>query len=141
MLKGFFKRSKGFSFGFRMNRLFWKIRYAFQRAYRGYDYTDICNLNVNFINRMTNILKDFNDKNVALWCKPNGTINDTYSEEETKAIIRKMIEHFEKADADGWMDFEDELTLEEISDFEKNAKYHLNQALKMFVKYFDQLWY
>lgn len=143
-LREFRKTYKGSSFTYKVKELWWQLRYAWQRAWRGYDYMDTFELCFRFRERMVPILKNFRENNVGLFYDSEKQRNLT--EEETNSIINEMIYHFENSDTDAWTEntnltpFNDGDS-DKITEFEQNAIEHEKQALAMFVKWFDCLWY
>lgn len=139
-LKDFWKKVKGYSLAGKLGELKWELKYAFQRAWRGYDDVDVFALYDRFNERMIATLKDFRKSNNGLWV--DGKIQLT--EEETNKAIEKMISHFEKADIDGWVDLDfDPSTKEGMRDIEKFSDEAMAQqmaALRDFQKWFYQLW-
>ena len=147
-LREFRKEHKGASLTYKVKELYWQLLYAWQRAWRGYDDAEVFDLSYKFKERMIHILDDFRKNNYALF--PNSEYKDTsnytdisLNEEETNTVIDEMIYHFKNSNADAWteetnLDPSDE---EEIEEFEENAMEHQKQALALFVKWFDCLWY
>lgn len=150
-LREFRKEYKRSGFTYKVKGLWWQLRYAWQRAWRGYDDTEVFELSYKFTERMIHILRDFRENNIALFPNPDyqDTVNYTdisLSEKETNAMIDEMINHFENSDNNAWPEKTDldpsrEGDMEKITEFENNAKEHEKQALAMFVKWFDCLWY
>lgn len=150
-LREFRKEYKKAKLTYKIKSLRWDLLYAWQRAWRGYDDTEVFELSYKFTERMIHILKDFRKNNIALF--PNIEYKDTVNytdisltEEETNSIIDEMIYHFENSDMDAWTEKTDltpshEGDMENINEFEENAMEHEKQALAMFVKWFDCLWY
>ena len=103
--------------------LWWDIRYAIQRAWRGYDFIDTISTNSVFIERMCIVLKEMT-KNIHGY--PDGMEFD-----EWKSILKQVRYTFERwyLYDTGCCDFEEKEYLE-IKD----------KALGMFVKYFENLW-
>lgn len=149
-LREFNKEYKGTSFAWRSQMFFQEIKYAWQRAWRGYDDQDIFEFSGQFLNRTVKILEEFKESNCSLFCKPdyvngsNNNINDSfYTEKETNEIIDKIIFGLKNSDGDkiiedkniSSMDFDGMYScFEEASRNEK-------ESLELFVKFFDQLWY
>lgn len=138
-LKDFCKTHKGYSFLFKMKQLYWQIKYAWQRAWNGYDNTDIFELNNNFIQKMLPIMKDFRKHNVGLFydtdnCKP-------LNKEETNEIINKMVYLLENSDENAWLDLDIPYDYDKMNEMEDKARENQKEFLNMFVKWFDQLWY
>lgn len=66
-LREFRETYKGASFTYKVKELWWQLRYAWQRAWRGYDYMDTFELCFRFRERIVPILKDFRENNVGLF--------------------------------------------------------------------------
>ena len=147
--KNYKKDYKGASFSWRLKMLFLEIRYAFQRAWRGYDDFEIFDMKAAFLYRMRKALPVFKEDNIADWWNDKVQYEKDISEcihtkEETDAIIQEMIDAFKNSDEDVWIDMgldpcnkEDS---KEIRKIEEEAHESQKKALDMFVKYFDQLW-
>lgn len=103
-LKGAWKRTKGCRLKYRIKELYWDIRYACQRAWRGYDNIDIIAMSDRFIKRYKAILKDYKKYNYCLLYIPE-EYRDVFNkyffdEKETDTIIDTMIFHLEMMDED-----------------------------------------
>lgn len=95
-LRNALKRFPGACLSFRIKDLYWEIRYAWQRAWKGYDDTDIFELGYNFMHRMPTLLKEYKDHY-------NGLFYDTdkgrvLTEEEMNQLLDEMIFYFENCD-------------------------------------------
>jgi hypothetical protein len=124
---------EGASLGYKLKQFRWELIYAWQRAYRGYDYKDVCDLNINFINRLIPMLKDFKENNIAIWEyeDENGNVVEL-SEEETNKIIDEIIYHFENSD-------ENKLTTEKYGDDWKDVNAEqLMEMLKTLINQHDK---
>ena len=98
-LKGSWKKTKGYRFRHRLKELKWDIKYAWQRAWRGWDSRDIFNMNTCFIERQKEILKNYRKNHWGLFNVP-AEYKDAFkeyhfNEEETDMIIDIMIYHLE----------------------------------------------
>lgn len=134
-LRGYWKRWDGASTYVKLKNLPLAIRYAAQRAWKGYDFRDLCNFNGMFIWRMPGLLREFKDANVCLW--------HNLTEEQTDSAIDELIYEFEMADEDNYKSLKLVGTSEEKSEmvkerWEEIAK-HREKAMSLFVKYFDEL--
>ena len=74
------------------------MRYAWQRAWRGYDFTDVFELGYNFTTKMPVLLTEFLKNNVGLFY--DAEADKQLDEEETNAVIKEMIFYFENCDED-----------------------------------------
>lgn len=90
-LDSFLERTRGMSLRYKLRELWLQLRYAWQRAWRGYDFTDVFELGYNFTAKMPVLLTEFMKNNVGL---------SYLEEEETNAVIKEMIFYFENCDED-----------------------------------------
>lgn len=114
---------------------YYEVKYAFQRMFRDYDDPDVFNLDLEFLDRYTKVLKRFRKK---LYGYPDevGTYDDWLR------IIDEMISYFELSNE--WSNYycDDYFEYEYLNSRynEQLAYYYRHKALDMFVKYFDGLW-
>lgn len=66
-LNGFLEWTKGASLRYKLREFWWQLRYAWQRAWRGYDFTDVFELGYNFTAKMPVLLTEFLKNNVGLF--------------------------------------------------------------------------
>ena len=97
-LNGFPERTKGASLRYKLKELRRQLRYAWQRAWRGYDFTDVFDLGCNFTAKMPVLLTEFLKNNDGLFY--DNEANKQLDEEETNAVIEEMIFYFENCDED-----------------------------------------
>jgi len=159
--RGFFKEYRnlweGTSFWIRLRsfpkhfieEFYWQHRYAWQRMWRGYDSTDIFNLDSNMLERLNTILKDFKIHNIALFNDTSDvSISDDYefigevktlSEQETNDIIDKLIYLSKRANEEPETFWTDDKTkfFEEWKDIENS----FIELLEMLKKYGRQINY
>lgn len=151
-LKGAWKKHQGARLRFRIKEYCWDLRYAWQRAWRGYDNIDVFDLGFITLEKMPILLREFKKHNDALFYNLE---NNTYlTEEETNAIIDHMIFLFENSyDTDicykrlfGVESHEDVLADREdwherykAANIERSKCYE--EALELFKKWGYQLWY
>lgn len=147
-LKSKLKRRKGQSIRFYLRELYWQIRYAWQRAWKGYDYTDVFELGFNFVERMPILLKEFKKNNIALFPNLDNQDKLYLTEEETNAVIDKMIFYFENCDEDvvykrlyGIDPYEDEYDYDKWCEVDKEMQRCWNEAMRLFGKWSMCLWY
>lgn len=139
-LREFKTEYRNCSFRYKIKELYWQIKYAWQRAWRGYDDVEVFELSGRFTERMLPILKDFRKNNIGLF----GNGKRWLSENETNQIIDAMIFHLENSDANGWVDLieaYDDKYYEDIRTYEMLARLHEKEFLRLFCKWFDSLWY
>jgi hypothetical protein len=162
MLKGFFKTHKGMSLRLKLRELKWELRYAWQRAWKGFDDTEVFELDKSFIERIVMALKEFKIHNDTRFRNYDNLNNSTLSivdpsawlsEEETNSVIDEMIYLFENSDADEMLqplygrfntitrDFENRPTAQQMAECFAKAQENRHKGLKLFEKYFDCLWY
>ena len=148
-LNGFRDRYKGCRFLYKLKQLIWELRYAWRRAWEGFDDQDIFNLNDQFIDRMIVLLTEYNKHNLSLFVDPESPEGELkyFTEEETRQVVAKMIWYFENCKeevvgerlyGEDWMDIKDIKVYESIHDEMIRCK---NMAFKMLSDYFYQLWY
>lgn len=130
----------------RIDRIVKKIRYAWQRAIRGYDDTDVFELCFNFADRMTKLLSDFKRNNVALL--HDDEEDRDLSEEETREVINEMIYYFSRSSDDNDLLYEDMFgskdhmaTSEELTRYFQRLRECRSKALELFSKWCWELWY
>lgn len=148
-LKDFRKNVKGASLKFKLKRFRWALIYAWQRAWRGYDDTDVFALDENFLEKIHSILLQFRKNNVCLFVDPDASEKNTtnidevtYTEEQTDAIIDKMIYLLENIDYDAYPDeWKSPRDWNKIVEYQKQVKKNQDDFFRIFVRYFDQLWY
>lgn len=97
-LNGFLERTKGASLRYKLREFWWQLRYAWQRAWRGYDFTDVFELGYNFTAKMPVLLTEFLKNNVGLFY--DAEADKQLDEEETNVVIKEMIFYFENCDED-----------------------------------------
>ena len=103
-LKGSWKETKGCRFVYRLKELRWNIKYAWQRAWYGWDRRDVFCLNDMFVEKYKDILKDFKENHWGLFNVPYNQRDNSnklfFNEEETDEIIDTMIYHLEMMNED-----------------------------------------
>ena len=129
-----------------IRELHWNTRYAFQRAWRGYDNTDVFDLGFGFLEKMPVLLKEFLQCNEALFHDP--ITGKDMSKEETDAVLREMIWNFEGANEDvahkrrfGTEYGEISLTIEQHRQLADDMVACREKAMELFSSYLPQLWY
>lgn len=103
-LKGSWKELKGCSFRYRIKQLKWNLRYAWQRAWRGWDDVEVFNMDVSFIEKYKEILKYYRINHHCLFNVPE-EYRDIFNkwhfnDVETNVIIDTMIFHLEMMNED-----------------------------------------
>lgn len=99
-LKGCWKETKGCRFFYRLKELRWELKYAWQRAWRGWDSRDMFCMNDMFIEKYKEVLKYFKENHQGLFNTPKGSDKLFFNEEETDEIIDTMIHHLEMMNED-----------------------------------------
>jgi hypothetical protein len=113
---------------------YYDIKYAFQRAFRGYDDTEVFDLPSGFLTKYTKILKDFKK------CGNSYPV-EFESYDDWIKVIDEMICYFELSDEfNPVYDYDEEYCFKKSFYNERLAYYYRRKALDMFVKYFDDLW-
>jgi hypothetical protein len=148
-LKDYWKDNKHNSLRWKIKNLRWELRYAWRRAWYGYDDMDIIEMNTTFIERYKAILKDYRKSHMGLFNVPE-EYRDVYNklffdEEETDAIIDTMIFHLEMMDEDyvekklyGKNVYDDDYKISEYT-LERNKRIFsvMNQNKEAFMKLFN----
>lgn len=94
-LKGAWKKHRGARLRFRVKEYIWDVRYAWQRAWRGYDNSDIFELCYNFLNKMPILLSEYKKKNDTLFYDQDRKVYLTKTEMDE--LLDKMIFLFSNA--------------------------------------------
>lgn len=138
--------TKGSGLRWKIKTLYWELRYAWQRAWRGYDSTDVFELGYNFAAKMPELLREFKKYNNALFTNSEPFI--ILTEEETDKVLDDMIFFFENCDEDHiykrlfGVDFWEE---EYDKDKWKAVRAELDrcqtEAMRLFSKWVWDLWY
>lgn len=162
-LKYFCKWYKGIRLGYKLNRLLWELRYAFKRAWIGYDDVDVFECYERFRIRMILILTRFKETHCGLWWVPEesehydhlGDIDDYarrryFNEEETDTIIEMMIWHLQMMDENfvekqlyGDCVYDDDYkdkTNEELKRISKVMNQNKDAFMKLFNMFYYNLW-
>ena len=103
-LKDYWKNNKRESLKWKLKNLRWELRYAWRRAWYGFDDMDTIAMYASFIERYKAILKDYRKHLHCLFTVPE-EYKDIYNklyfnEEETEIIIETMIYHLEMMNED-----------------------------------------
>ena len=126
------------------DKIYYSIKYGFQRMFRGYDDTEVFDFDVVFIRKFTKILTKIKDNNVFIF--RNVDTNEYMSNEEQKKFLNHWIDLLKNSDEDELyeQEFSNKQSHEEdYRDFvyrSKVAAKNRYEALELFAKYFDQLW-
>jgi hypothetical protein len=126
------------------DKIYYSIKYGFQRMFRGYDDTEVFDFDVVFIRKFTKILTKIKDNNVLIF--RNVDTNEYMSNEEQKKFLNHWIDLLKNSDEDELyeQEFPNKQSHEEdYRDFvyrSKVAAKNRYEALELFAKYFDQLW-
>ena len=97
-LKGLSKNLKGRGIKWKIKEIYWQLRYAIQRAWRGYDAVDVFDLGFALVERMPFLLREFKKHNDALFPDLDNPERFSLTEEETDAVLDEMIFYFENCD-------------------------------------------
>ena len=146
-LKYYWKSNKHCSLKWKLKNLRWELRYAWKRAWRGYDDIDIIEMNTMFIERYKAILKEYRKNHHGLFNVPEEyrEFNKLYfNEEETDIIIDMMIYHLEMMDEDHvekilYGKYDDDYEIKNINMFERYKRIYsiMNQNKEAFMKLFN----
>lgn len=147
-LNGFRDKYKGCKFSYKLKQLRWELRYAWRRAWKGFDDQDIFNLNDQFIDRMIVLLTEYNKHNISLFVDPKSPKGELkyFTEEETRQVVEQMIWYFEncKQEVVGERLYGEDCMVKDVKVDESIYDEMLrckNIAFKMLSDYFYQLWY
>ena len=139
MLKGFFKRHKGQKIFYKIKDLYWALRHAFQRAWQGFDYCEVWNINHSFIERMNLMLPHLLKYHTG---HPYDMEN-----EEWETILQEIIDAFWLADEENFMEYYSKKynvdmlkDKYDINDYCAEYDQYKKRALELFIKHFDELW-
>lgn len=163
-LKGSLKELKGCSFRYKIKRTITNLRYAWQRAWKGFDDTDVFNFSWSFEEKIIEILYEYKKIRSAGWWVPKEYQKsiknieylkeaDSYifTDEQVDAILDTMIFHFQMSDEDyvmkklyGYNFYDDEIVSEKIDyDYKKIAKVrkqNQDAGMKLLTLFLDDLW-
>ena len=146
--KAALKRNKGACLRFRLHELYWQLRYAWQRAWKGYDNTDVFNLGFNFAERMPILLREFRKNNVGLFPDLDNPDRIALTEEETNAVIEEMIFYFENCDHDhvykrlfGVYPCDEDFNHTKYRAAMEESNRCWREAMRLFAKWSMSLWY
>lgn len=117
---------------------YWKIRYGFQRMFKGYDSVDTFETFHKFIERYTKILTEYRKKHCGI------PMEFENSEEEWDKVIDEMIYHLHYMDEQTVTeelekDVPDDWNVSSKSVYEVMEK-HKDAFFELFSKYFFDLW-
>jgi len=129
MLKGFWKRNEGMSFINRLKDLKRELKYAWQRAWRGYDDCDVWGFGDAIIEKIVLILNDF--------IKLGHSYPSELTSEEWESILKEMLIYFQNAD-ENYVD--DNYNFDNILDQYNFMQGNLEEGMKLFTKYCYSLW-
>jgi len=147
-LKGAWDAHKGAGLSFRIKQFCWELRYAWQRAWRGYDFTDVFELGYNFVERMPFLLREFKENNVALLPALDDENRMSLTEEETDAVLDEMIFYFENCNEDhvykrlfGVYPWDEDFNHTKYRQAYEEKERCWNEAMRLFAKWSADLWY
>lgn len=144
-LNGFRDKYKGCKFSYKLKQLRWELRYAWRRAWKGFDDQDIFNLNDQFIDRMIVLLTEYNKHNISLFVDPKSPKGELkyFTEEETRQVVEQMIWYFEncKQEVVGERLYGEDWITKDVKSIYDEMLRCKNIAFKMLSDYFYQLWY
>ena len=147
-LKDALKNIKHMRLKWKIKEIYWELRYAWQRAWIGYDFTDIFELGYNFVHHMPFLLKEFKKKNIGLFPDLDNPSRLCLTEEETNAVIDEMIFYFENCDEHivykrlyGVDSYNDEYAHEKWLAVNEEVDRCWNEAMRLFSKWSMCLWY
>ena len=122
--------------GFKIKNLYYQVKYGFQRMFRGYDDTEVFDMDMAFIDRYLKILKDFRKNHCGY---PPSITNEQWDD-----ILDEMIKHLTLMNENNIMS---ELKKGMPDSFEPNYETvmdvmsrHKNEFFALFSKWFYNLW-
>lgn len=128
--------------------LYWQIRYAWQRAWRGYDDTDVFELVYNFTSRMSVLLREFKKYNGTLFCDFHHGEKIDLTEEQTDTVLDEMLFYFENCEfitvyerlwGDKKLNESERINAVKAAVEEHSRCWDM--AMKLFGKWSNNLWY
>ncbi len=128
-LKNALKDLEGVSLGYRLKHTYYELKYAWQRAWRGYDDAMVFNIDYSFVGLYKEILGDFKEN---LHGYPG-----TMTEEEWDGILNEMTTHLDHM-YDYHYDYDKPRFNIDYEDFIYQC--HTEKFFKLFAQYFDCLW-
>jgi len=155
-LKGSWKETKGWKLTHRLRELKWDLKYAWQRAWRGWDSRDMFNMDTSFIDRQKEILKRYREVHSGLFNVPveyrDKFSQDYFEDDDTDMIIDTMIFHLEMMNEDyvkkllygknvydnyyDWKNY----TIEKTKRISSIVNQNKEAFMKLFNIFFWQLW-
>lgn len=120
--------------------LYWEIKYAFQRALRGYDETDVFNLDQNLADRMVKILTEYRN-----CCD---SYPSTMEKDEWIKIINQIIDGFSffTSESDGTWGYaynlmkKDNIDYNEAVILAKNVAEEKKNKIQLLINHFEHFW-
>lgn len=116
----------------RIKNLIREIKYFIQRGKRGYSDEDIWNLDSYLMEWLPKALRQLAEHHIGY---PTGL-----SEKKWISILNKMADGFDAERVNDNLYFDGKITVDECIKGEKIANKKLQNSLKLFVKYFRNLW-
>lgn len=163
-LKGCLKDYKGMHIRYKIKEIIRELKYAWQRALRGYDDTEVWDIDFAIKNRLIALLQDYKESRDRFWswccpdgydwskvCKSDG-LRYIFSSEQIDAIIDTFIFHLQMSDEDfvekklfGFNIYDKEYkagskTSKDYKIIEKIRKQNQDAAIKLLGLLMDQLW-
>ena len=130
-LRDYWKENKHCSLRWKIKNLIWELKYAWQRAWYGYDCMDWIEMSVCFTERYKALLKEYKENHCGLFNVPEEYKDDFnkfhFDEVETDVIIDTMIYHLEMMNEDHvekvlYGKNIDDYSLDRFEEFEKYLK-------------------
>lgn len=147
-LNNIFHEMRGRGMKWIIKTLCYELRYAWQRAWRGYDDTDVFELGSNFAKRMSVLLREFKEYNDCLFPDLDRNDGSSLTEAHTNAIIDEMIFYFDNCDEDvvykrlyGSEPYEDGYSHAKWKRVTDECKSCWDEAMKLLSKWAECLWY
>ena len=157
-LRDYLKSKKTSSLKHRIKNFIWELKYAWQRAWRGWDSRDMFNPYTSFIDRRKEILKAYRNNHYTLLNIPEEyrhMFGNRYhfDEDETNMILDTLIFHLEMMDEDyvekilygkniydDGYDFKAAYSSEKTKRISSVINQNKNAFIKLFNLFFWSLW-
>ena len=165
-LKSLPEQIKGMGVRGKLREIFWQLRYAWKRAWKGYDDVDVFAISDRFRDRMILTLTEFKENNYCLFWVPQdseyydelGSIElpftrRCFNKDDTDLIISMMIWHLKMMDADFvekqifGANIEDDdydyrkRTMEDYRRIDNVVRQNKKAFMKLFYLFYDNLYY
>lgn len=127
-----------------------RIKYAWQRAIRGYDDSEVMDISGKYLKKLIKLLEEFKKKRRSAWAIPIEYQNDysfqqyyygslkIFTEEQINAILDTLIWHLKLSSQEGIKAVRPELT--DFAQITSIRKQNQTAAAKLLLLFWDVLW-